>query len=49
MNRWTIRILGLLLLLALFFMMANLQQKLVQLQRDRAAQQTPAPTTTTSP
>jgi hypothetical protein len=49
MNRWTVRILGLFLLLALFFMMANLQQKLVQLQKAREAQQTPAPTTTTAP
>jgi hypothetical protein len=45
MNRWTARILGLLLLLVFLLLFANLQKQLVQLQKARAAQAPPTTTT----
>jgi YbbR domain-containing protein len=37
MNRWGVRILGLLLILFLFLLMANLQRQLVVMQKARSA------------
>jgi len=37
MNRWGVRILGLVLLLLFLLLLANLQRQLVQLQRARGA------------
>ena len=49
MNRWTVRIVGLLMLIVFLLLMANLQKKLVEIQRARAAQgQTTTTTTTTT-
>ena len=45
MNRWTVRILGLFLLLIFLFLFANLQKQLVQIQKARGGR-TPATTTT---
>ncbi len=42
MNRWSIRILGIFLIIAFLLLMANLQKQLVMIQRQR-----PATTTTT--
>ena len=45
MNRWAVRIIGILILIVFLLLMANLQNKLVQLQRARAAQAPPTTTT----
>ena len=37
MNRWAVRILGLLILLAFLLLFANLQRQLVQLQKARGS------------
>jgi hypothetical protein len=37
MNRWGVRILGLVLVLLFLLLMANLQRQLIQLQRARSA------------
>jgi hypothetical protein len=44
MNRWAVRILGLLILLAFLLLFANLQRQLVQLQKARGSN--PATTST---
>jgi len=45
-NRWALRILGILLLLVFALIMLNLQRQLVQMERSRRQ---PAATTTTTP
>src|SRR5581483_916895 len=45
MNRWTARVVGILMLLVFVLLMMNLQRKLLQLQQSRRA---PATSTTTS-
>jgi len=44
MNRWTARVVGLIMLVLFLLLFANLQKKLVELQRARGTQ--PAPTST---
>jgi hypothetical protein len=43
MNRWGLRILGLLMLLIFLLLMINLQKQLTEIARQRGVQTTPSP------
>ena len=43
MNRWGLRILGLLMLLVFVLLMLNLQKQLTEIARQRGVQTTPSP------
>jgi len=43
MNRWSVRILGLILLVVFLLLLVNLEKQLLQLQRDRPAAATSTP------